>query len=311
MTHPGVEAIRGYLADVHLLDGPIDEQRAAMAALTVDAPAPEGVTVETTVLGGRPAEWLVPDGAGRAAAVLYLHGGGYCSGSLDSHRGLAGRVARAADRAVVSLDYRLAPEHPFPAAIHDVLAAYHQLLDSGIEPGGVAVAGDSAGGGLALAALLALRAEGTALPAAAVCLSPWVDLTQTSPSYERIGKGDPMVTKEGLDGLAAAYLAGTDPRDGLASPLFAQDLSGLPPLRIEVGELEVLADDATRLAEAARAAGVATTLVEWPGLFHVFQAFPATIIPESDESVAGIGRFLATHLSTDRREDPITAEGPA
>jgi len=284
VTHPGVELISAFLADAHLLDGPIDEQRAAMEAASAGSPAPEGITVEATVLGGRPAEWLVPHGTGRQLVVLYLHGGGYCSGSVNTHRGLAGRIALAAGGAVAALDYRLAPEHPFPAAIDDVVAAYRHLLGLGVAPERIALAGDSAGGGLAIAALLALQAGGTALPAAVVCLSPWVDLTQSAPSYQRVGERDPMVSKGALDALA--------------SPLFAPDLSGLPPLRIEVGELEVLADDATRLAEAARAAGVETTLTEWPGMIHVFQAFPGEVLPESDESVAAIGRFLSSHLGT-------------
>jgi monoterpene epsilon-lactone hydrolase len=144
-----------------------------------------------------------------------------------------------------------------------------------------------------------------------VCLSPWVDLTQSAPSYRRVGERDPMVSKEALDVLADAYLSGADPRDALASPLFAPDLSGLPPLHIEVGELEVLADDATRLAEAARAAGVETALTEWPGMIHVFQAFPGEVLPESDESVAAIGRFLSSHLGSGHRPAPTEQGVPS
>jgi acetyl esterase/lipase len=148
-----------------------------------------------------------------------------------------------------------------------------------------------------MALLLALRAEGVALPAAAVCLSPWVDLTQSAPSYRQLGDRDPMVTKMDLDSLADAYLAGTDPHTELASPLFAADLSGLPPLRIEVGADEVLLDDATRLAERATAAGNDVTLTVWPEMIHVFQAFPGVLLPETDLSIAGIGEFVAGHLS--------------
>jgi len=176
------------------------------------------------------------------------------------------------------------------------VAAYRALFDAGLDPSRLAVAGDSAGGGLTVATLVTLRSEGTPLPAAAVCLSPWVDLTQSAPSYEEVGAGDPMVSKQELDLLAAAYLGATDPRDPTASPLFA-DLTGLPPLRIEVGGLEVLRDDAVRLAERASAAGVAVELVEWPDLIHVFQAFPGELLPEADRSIGGIGSWLARHVA--------------
>jgi acetyl esterase/lipase len=296
VTHAGVEAIRAFLAEANLLSGSLDEQRAAMDAAAAGAPPPAGIEVEEVLLGGRPAEWLVPQGVPRQGAVLYLHGGGYCSGSLDSHRGIAGRIARAAGIPVVSLGYRLAPEDPFPAAVEDAVAAYRQLLDDGLGPASLAVAGDSAGGGLTVAALVALRDGGTPPPAAAVCLSPWVDLTQSAPSYREVGADDPMVAGQELDALAAAYLGGADPRDPSASPLFA-DLAGLPPLRIEVGSHEVLRDDARRLAERARSAGVEAELVEWPGMIHVFQAFPGELLPEADQSIAGIGSFLSGRLT--------------
>ncbi|HVB94615.1 MAG TPA: alpha/beta hydrolase [Acidimicrobiales bacterium] len=297
MSHPGIDIVKTLLADAGLLTGPIDQQRAAMDAASVGAPPPVGVSVETAELGGRPAEWLAPDGVGRDAAVLYLHGGGYCSGSLDSHRDLAARIGIASGCAVVTLAYRLGPEDPFPAAVDDAVAAYRQLVADGIPPERLAVAGDSAGGGLTVALLLALRARGIPQPAAAVCLSPWVDLTQSAPSYQGLVDSDPMLSREALDDLADAYLAGTDPRAELASPLFAADLSGLAPLRIEVGANEVLLDDATRLAERATAAGNQVTLTVWPEMIHVFQAFPGVILPETDLSVAGIGEFVAGRLS--------------
>ena len=229
-------------------------------------------------------------------AVLYLHGGGYCIGSIATHRNLGGLLAIAVGSPVVLLDYRLAPEHPFPAAVDDALAAYQDLLDRGIQADHIAVAGDSAGGGLVVALLVAARDADLPLPAAAVCLSPWVDLSQSAPSYAALVNLDPMVTKAGLDLMAAAYLDGTDPTAPLASPLHA-DLSGLPPLRIEVGEDEVLLDDAVRLHERARARGVDAELVRWPDLVHVFQAFPPELVPEAAESIAGIGRYLAKHLA--------------
>jgi monoterpene epsilon-lactone hydrolase len=297
MSHPGIEIVTNLLADAGLLTGPIEDQRAAMDAASLAAPPPEGVSVEPAELGGRPAEWLTPEGVGRDAAVLYLHGGGYCSGSLDSHRDLAARIGIASGCAVVTLGYRLGPEDPFPAAVDDAIAAYRQLVADGIPPERLVVAGDSAGGGLTMALLLALRAEGIPGPAAAVCLSPWVDLTQSAPSYQELADRDPMVSKEDLAGLADAYLAGTDPRTELASPLLAADLSGLPPLRIEVGADEVLLDDATRLAARATAAGNDVTLTVWPEMIHVFQAFPGVILPETDLSVAAIGEFVAGHLA--------------
>ncbi|HEY1990375.1 MAG TPA: alpha/beta hydrolase [Acidimicrobiales bacterium] len=297
MTHPGIEIVNELLAGAGLLTGSVEDQRAAMDAAAALAPTPEGVSVEIAEVGGRPAEWLTPDGVGRDAAVLYFHGGGYCGGSLNSHRDLAARIAIASGCAVVTLDYRLGPEDPFPAAVDDAVASYRQLVADGIRPERLVVAGDSAGGGLTMALLLALRADGTPLPAAAVCLSPWVDLTQSAPSFQELADRDPMVSKENLDALAAAYLAGADPRTELASPLLAADLSGLPPLRIEVGADEVLLDDATQLAERATEAGNDVTLTVWPEMIHVFQAFPGVLLPETDQSVAGIGTFVAGHLS--------------
>ncbi|HEX3840124.1 MAG TPA: alpha/beta hydrolase [Acidimicrobiales bacterium] len=297
MTHPGVEMVSAFLAEAGLLTGRIEEQRAAMDAASLTAPPPEGIATETTELGGRAAEWLVPDGVERDAVILYLHGGGYGSGSLNSHRDLAARIGIASGCAVVTLDYRLAPEDPFPAAVTDATAAYRQLVTEGMAPDRMVVAGDSAGGGLVVALLLALRAGGTPLPAAGVCLSPWVDLTQSGASYGELVDRDPMLSKEALDVLAAAYLAGTDARTELASPLFAENLSGLPPLLIEVGAHEVLLDDATRLAERVTAAGGDATLTVWPEMIHVFQAFPGAILPETDLSVAAIGKFVSGHLA--------------
>ncbi len=299
--HAGMAVIRSFLAESGVAEGSIDDLRGLMGA--DGQPAPESVSVSPESLGGQPAEWLVPHGLDRDRVVLYLHGGGYCAGSPGSHRGLAGRVALATGAATVALDYRLGPEHPFPAAVDDAVAAYRALLADGTDAASIAVAGDSAGGGLTLALALALRQAGEPLPAALACLSPWVDLTQSAGSYTSRAAADPMVTKRGLDEMAAAYLAGADPRQDLVSPRFA-DLAGLPPLRIDVGADEVLFDDAAGLAEAARAAGVPTTLVEWPEMIHVFQVFPGDVIPESDQSIAAIGAFLGAHLA---RPEPLAA----
>jgi len=304
MSHAGIEAVSAVLAESGLSSSTIAEQRAALDGMAATSPPPEGVTVEPVSLAGRAGEWLTPEVDTVDGVVLYLHGGGYCIGSLGSHRGLGGRLAMAAGCPVVTIDYRLAPEHPFPAAVDDATAAYRDLLAIGASPGQVAIAGDSAGGGLTVATLLALRAAGTPLPAAAVCLSPWADLTQSSPAYARIGDRDPMVSKSGLDLMAEAYLGETDPRTELASPLFAENLEGLPPMRVEVGESEVLIDDSLRLTERLRQAGVDVSLTVWPEMIHVFQAFPSSLIPEADESIAAVGSFLAGVFGSQPRRSP-------
>jgi monoterpene epsilon-lactone hydrolase len=296
VSHPGVETISAFLADVGFGSGTIYEQRAAMAVSTKDIPPEPGVAVEPVVLGGRPAEWLRPEADTSDSTILYLHGGGYCIGSMDTHRGLASQLALAAHSPVALLDYRLAPEHPFPAALDDATAAYRELVAMGVRPGRIGIAGDSAGGGLTVATLLALRQSGAELPAAAACLSPWVDLTQSSSSHRSKADVDPLVTSAGLDLMAESYLDGEDARTELASPLFAADLSGLPPVLIEVGEQEILLDDATGLADRLRDAGGAVTFTLWPELIHVFQAFPASVIPESAQSVTAIGAFFAERL---------------
>lgn len=305
MGHPGIEVITSFLAGSGLSAASIAEQREAMAGMAADAPAPPGVVVDTASLGGCAAEWITPEGGGNGGTVLYLHGGGYCIGSLDTHRALGARLARSSGTAVVTLDYRLAPEHPHPAAVDDAVAAYADLLATGIDPARTAIAGDSAGGGLTVATLLSLRAAGTPLPAAAVCLSPWVDLTQSSDAFDRVGTLDPMVSRAGLDLMAEAYLGGAGARTVLASPLFAEDLAGLPPVMIEVGEVEVLLDDATALADRLRTSGVEVSLTVWPEMIHVFQAFPGELLPEADRSIAAVGEFLS-----DRIGRPTTGAGP-
>jgi monoterpene epsilon-lactone hydrolase len=301
MTHAGVEVVKSFIGDSGMTAGSIVERRAAFNAMIPEA-APEEAGVELASLGGRPAEWITAHGipnraVGDRSVILYLHGGGYCIGSLGTHRALAARLSAAAGCAVATLDYRLAPEHPFPAAVDDACAAYREILAGGTAPARVAIAGDSAGGGLTVATLLALRDNGSPLPAAAACLSPWVDLTQSAASYKSRSELDPMVTKPGLDEMAAAYLDGADARAGLASPLFAGSLAGLPPVLVEVGDHEVLLDDAVGLTDRIEADGGRVTLTVWPDMIHVFQAFPASLIPESDQSISAIGSFLAGHLA--------------
>ncbi|MCB1262933.1 MAG: alpha/beta hydrolase, partial [Acidimicrobiales bacterium] len=231
----------------------------------------------------------------RTHAVLYLHGGAYTVGSLNTHRALGGRLAIATGVAVVTLDYRLAPEHPFPAAVEDAASALAELVGR-FGADHVAIAGDSAGGGLAVATVLLARGRGQALPAAVATISPWADLTHTHETHTTKADVDPWVATEVLDVSAADYLAGAEATDPLASPVFA-DLAGLPPLRIDVGDREVLLGDSLVLAERARAAGVAVDLHEWPEMIHVFPAFPGELVPEADAAVAAIGAFLRGHLA--------------
>lgn len=270
------------------------EQRAALESLTGMAPRPGDVTFAPVEAGDRPAEWVAAPGARYDRALLYLHGGGYCVGSINTHRHLAADLSRAAGLRVLLLDYRLAPEHPFPAAVDDAVAAYRFLLEAGLDRRHLAIAGDSAGGGLTAATLLALRDGDLPLPAAAALLSPWLDLTQSGESMEGRAAADPMVQRAALQRMADAYLNGADAEAPLASPLFA-DLRHLPPLLIHVGTAETLLDDSRRFAERATAAGVDVKLEVWDDMVHVWHAF-AFILPEAREANARIGDFLRRHL---------------
>jgi len=227
--------------------------------------------------------------------VLYLHGGGYVIGSPRSHRHLAAAIARAAGARALVLDYRLAPENPFPAALEDAIAAYRWLLGQGIAAGRIVVAGDSAGGGLTVATLLALRDRGIPRPAAGVCISPWVDLTCSGQSYSTKAASDPIVAPDLITALAEAYVG----RDGdrkapLASPLYA-DLRDLPPLLVQVGSEEVLLDDALGLGARARTAGVDATVEEWPAMIHVWHWF-LPMLDEAEQAVGVIGKFVRSRV---------------
>ena len=270
------------------------DQRAAMESLTAMAPRPDDVTFTPVDAGGRPAEWVAAAGASDDRALLYLHGGGYCIGSIATHRHLAADLSRAAGMRVLLVDYRLAPEHPFPAAVEDAVAAYRFLLDSGYDRRRLAIAGDSAGGGLTAATLVALRDRDLPLPAAAVLLSPWLDLSQSGESMDSKADADPIVQRVGLQRMADAYLGGAQAETPLASPLFA-DLRHLPPLLIHVGTAETLLDDSRRFAERARAAGVDATLDVWDDMVHVWHAF-GFILPEARDAHGRIGAFLRQHV---------------
>ncbi len=292
------EAVRAFLAQ-NGENGPATfaEQRAQMNALADVFPVPNGVEVEAAELGGVKGEWVRARRARRDAALLYLHGGGYVIGSPASHRHLVAAISEASGLSVFSADYRLAPEHPFPAALDDAVAGYKSLLDSGIAPSRLAIAGDSAGGGLTIATLVALRDRKIALPAAAAGLSPWADLSASGESHVSRVARDPMVAMEGLGDMAKAYLGTCDARTPLASPLFA-DLKGLPPLLIQVGTEEVLHSDAIALAARADAAGVEVSLESWGGMVHVWHFFHP-MLGEGRDAIARIGTFLAARVAAE------------
>ncbi|RKN38532.1 alpha/beta hydrolase [Streptomyces hoynatensis] len=279
-------------------------QRASFAA-AMTRPAPEGVATRRTALGGRPALDLEPAGAADRRRLLYFHGGGYLVGSPDTHAGLAGALAARAGLRATSVDYRLAPEHPFPAAVDDGLAAYRALLAGGADPRELVVAGDSAGGGLGIATLLAAREAGLPQPAAVVVFSPWVDLTLSGASMRAKEEADPIFSEADIRAYADLYVGAGDRSHPLASPVLA-DLSGLPPLLVQAGANEVLLDDAVRLAGRAGAADVAATLEIGPGLPHVYQHEHGRL-DEADAALDRAARFLVGHL--DAAVDP--AEGSA
>jgi acetyl esterase/lipase len=268
----------------------IARRRARMEAYARRVPAPPaGTTISHKPLGSVPAERLARPLSRSDRVVFFLHGGGYVSGGPRLYRHVAWRIAEAARAAVIGVDYRLAPEHPFPAAIDDAFAAWRALLAEGFDPRRCAILGDSSGGGLALSLVLRLRDEGHPLPAAVVALSPWTDLAITGRSA-RAGASDPMLNANELGPLAAKYLAGADPRHPYASPLHG-DLHGLPPTLIQVGGDEILRDDATRMADKLERAGCAVALEIWPRMPHVWHAF-APILPEARRAIVRIGEFV-------------------
>ncbi len=291
-----MERIKELLAAAPSNDGvPVEQRRVDMDALAGAAPLAEGTVIEPVLAGGVRAEWLRPAGVVEDAALLYLHGGGYCVGSLVSHKGLASKVGAASGVPVLLIDYRLGPEDPFPGAVEDAVTAFDWLLEQGLAPDRLAVAGDSAGGGLTLAMLLARRDAGVALPAAAACLSPWTDLTQDTPSMDANVGTDSMLDRERLRTYADWYLGPDgDATHPHASPRFG-DLHGLPPVLLHAADQEVLLDDARLVAEGIEAAGGVVEYRTWPGVFHVWHAV-AGLAPEADEAVAEVGDFVRRHL---------------
>jgi monoterpene epsilon-lactone hydrolase len=251
---------------------------------------------QTLVLdaGGVPAVRVISGASRRDRHILYLHGGGFISGSSSLYRHVTWRFAAAASAGLLSVDYRLAPEHPFPAALEDAVTAYRWLLAEGADTRHIVVMGDSAGGNLAFAMLLKARDEGLPLPAAAVGLSPWLDLALTGPSLRLNADADPMVNAGDAPRLVEYYLRGADPRDPYASPLYG-DPAGLPPTLLQVGSDEVLRDDSVRMAEKLRAAGCHVELEIWPSMPHVWHLF-APVLPEARQAIARVGSFLENRL---------------
>jgi monoterpene epsilon-lactone hydrolase len=276
-------------------DSDVNEQRRLLKELISAQPLPAEVTVTAAALGGVPTAEVTVDGVEPRHVVLYFHGGVYVLGDAFQAAGLAAQVGRRTRAKVISVDYRLAPEHPYPAAVDDALAAYEALLEGGTDPAGIAFAGESAGGGLAVATLVNAREHGLPLPAAAYLMSPYVDLTLAGTTIETKRDADPLLSPEALRARVGDYTAGQDPALGLISPVFA-DLSGLPPLIIQAGTHEVLLDDAIRLARQAATADVQVTLDITAGVPHVFQAYYA-ILDEAAAALDRAGQLLSAHLS--------------
>jgi monoterpene epsilon-lactone hydrolase len=276
-------------------DSNINEQRRLLRELTSAVPLPADVTVTAAALGSVPVAEITVAGTEPRHVVLYFHGGVYVLGDAFQAAGLASQLGRRTRAKVISVDYRLAPENPYPAAVDDALAAYEALLDSGTAPSDIAFAGESAGGGLAVATLVNARDRGLPLPAAAYVMSPYADLTLAGTTMETKRAADPLLSRENLQARIPDYTSGQDAAIGLISPVFA-DLSGLPPLIIQAGSHEVLLDDAVRLARQAATADVEVTLDITPGVPHVFQAY----YPILDEAAAALdraGELLSAHLA--------------
>ena len=295
MTRSSIERrIRAGLPVIRFMQTrlPLRWTRGPLRQATARAQLPAGVTREAVSADGVPCEWLIPQNSPRDQALIYLHGGGFVYGVTPQHMGMVAYLARKMGIRALIVDYRLAPDHPFPAALDDSVSAYRWLLSQGIAPQNTVVAGDSAGGNLAITTMMKLRAGGEPLPAAAACLSPVADLSESrSPAG---GFKDPLLTPEAVRFYNASYVARSDSRDPLISPVYG-DWHGLPPLLVHAGEEEMLLDDAARIAESARAAGVPVRLETYPRMWHVWQLFLS--LPQAVESLDDIAGFLKSHLA--------------
>lgn len=274
----------------------VEQMRAAFAKLMATMKIPTDVQTMPTTLGNRPSVQVTPEKNAKPGIILYFHGGSYVVGSPDTAMSLTANLVSRSGMAAVSLDYRLAPEHPFPAALEDALAAYRELLDSGVSPRSIALAGDSAGGGIAVTTCLMARDAGLPMPAAVVAFSPGLDKTHAGASMVSKEGVDPFFTREGFAHTDAMYLAGQDPNHPLVSPARFANLAGFPPLLLQVGTNEVLLDDSTQMADRAREAGVNVILDVTADVPHVFQAF-AGVLDEADQALDRAALFITQHLS--------------
>jgi len=292
MSKSEMDAVRELLRSEPRPAGFAERRERIDAIGSASSPARD-IRLEPTVANGIPAEWSLAPGSDHSRVLLFFHGGGYCSGSIMSHRGMVTEAGRAAGLRTLAVAYRLAPEHPFPAAIEDARAAYRFLIEQGIPTSNIVVGGDSAGGGLTLALMIILRDAGQPLPGCGWLVSPWVDLQMTGASLDEKADIDPLISKAYLDELAAAYLAGTDAANPLVSPLRA-DLAGLPPLLVQVGSAETLLDDAVRLARRAGAADVRINLEIWPHMIHAWHLWAAQL-EDGRRALASAGAFIRAH----------------
>ena len=273
----------------------IDQARTGFIAVSRNFKPDSDASFEAVDAAGVPVEWVATKASKSLPVILFFHGGGYCIGSAQTHRDLVSRLCTASGARALSVDYRLAPENPFPAAVDDGVAAYRWLRSQGIPARSIVIAGDSAGGGLALATLLALKEAGDELPAGGVCMSPVTDHAKEGESMRTKVDLDPMVHPTSSTAYSQMYLAGGDARAPLASPLYA-DLKGLPPLLILVGTWEVLLDDSTRFAEKAKASGVPVELEVWNEMIHIWPYF-AAILPEGRQAIERMGTFIKQHAA--------------
>jgi monoterpene epsilon-lactone hydrolase len=293
MTESEIDAIRALLSSKPRPVGWV-ERRQRIEEVGSHWPVAEDVTLTTVDLGGLAGEWSIAPGSDPTRVLMFFHGGGYCSGSIVSHRSMVTEAGRAAGVRSLAVGYRLAPEHPFPAALDDAWTAWHFLLKQGIAPAHIALGGDSAGAGLTVALINRLRVAKEALPACAWLVSPWTDLALSGATLATKVAVDPLIHKGYLEELAAAYVpASVDRKDPRVSPLYA-DLKGFPPTLIQVGSAETLLADATRFAAAAGAADVAVTLEVWPYMIHAWPLWNAALEP-GRRALAGAGRFIRGH----------------